>query len=345
MKKRVGIWGVTGYAGVELLRLLMAHDGVEVTHLVSSSHVGTPLDALYPHLSGACLPPLSGPDTQMAAEADIVFTSLPHGASFDTVPKLLEAGTRVIDLSGDFRYDDARVYAEWYGLEHPCPALLQESVYGLCELNRDAIRNARLVGNPGCYPTASILALAPLLKDGLVREESVIIDAKSGATGAGRQLSQPLHFCETDENFKAYNVAKHRHTSEIEQELGKLAGKRVALSFAPHLLPLQRGILATCYADLVKPVSATALLTLYQAFYANEPFVYIYNSGLPELKHVARSNRCGIGLTVDERVGRVIVISCIDNIIKGAGGQAVQNMNIMLGFEESRGLPITGTYF
>ncbi len=341
---RVSILGATGYAGAELARLLSMHKKVQFMHLVSRSFAGKRLCEVYPGLSES-LPVLEALDIdRIAADSDVAFTSLPHGASKEVIPALYAKGLKVIDLSGDFRYDDAAVYAKWYGEEHSAPALLQESVYGLPELHRSAIKAARLVGNPGCYTTCSILALAPLAKHKLIDVYTIIIDAKSGSTGAGREPSQPLHFCEVNESVKAYKVATHRHTSEIEQELSKLYGGEIMLSFTPHLLPVNRGILATSYANLAQKSSAKELVSLYKSFFAGEPFVKIYESGLPELKHVNGSNNIAIGLAVDERLNRVIAVSCIDNLIKGAGGQAIQNMNLMFGMDETEGLPKNAWY-
>ncbi len=341
---RVSILGATGYAGAELARLLCMHKEIRFMHLISRSFAGKRLSEVYPGLDES-LPVLEALDADtIAADSDVAFTSLPHGASKEVIPALYAKGLKVIDLSGDFRYDDADVYAKWYGEEHSAPELLKESVYGLPELHKDAIKSAKLVGNPGCYTTCSILALAPLVKNRLIDVSTIVIDAKSGTSGAGREPSQPLHFCEVNESVKAYKVAAHRHTSEIEQELSKLNGGEIMLSFTPHLLPVNRGILATSYAKLAKKASASELIALYKSFYANEPFVKIYESGLPELKHVNGSNNIAIGLAVDERLGRVIAVSCIDNLIKGAGGQAIQNMNLMFGLDEAEGLPKAAWY-
>ena len=341
---RVSILGATGYAGAELARLLGMHKEVQFMHLISRTYARKRLCDIYPGLDKS-LPALEALDIdRIAADSDVAFTSLPHGASKEVIPALYEKGLKVIDLSGDFRYDDACVYAQWYGEEHSAPELLKQSVYGLPELHRSAINTARLVGNPGCYTTCSILALAPLVKNKLIDVSTIVIDAKSGASGAGREPSQPLHFCEANENVKAYKVAAHRHTSEIEQELSKLYGGEIMLSFTPHLLPVNRGILATSYAKLAQKASVKELTSLYKSFYVNEPFVKIYENGLPELKHVNGSNNIAIGIAVDERLGRVIAVSCIDNLIKGAGGQAIQNMNLMFSLDETEGLPKNAWY-
>lgn len=343
---KVGVLGGTGYAGIETVRLLCRHDGVEITRIVSQSFAGQKISDVYQNLRGICDVTCCALDVDDIAEnCDLVFTALPHGASKEVIPALYERGLKIIDLSGDFRYNDVEVYEKWYGAPHSSPELLKESVYGLCELHREEIRTSRLIGNPGCYTTCSILALAPLVKNGLIDNKHIIIDAKSGVTGAGRGLALPNMFCECTENMKAYKIATHRHTSEIEQELSLLAGEDIILSFTPHLAPMKRGILATCYADLKDAQSVEALVEVYKKFYQKEKFVRIYAAGeLPEIKHITGSNYVGIGLAVDPRMQRVIVVSCIDNLVKGAAGQAVQNMNLLCGFPEDTGLCEAGFY-
>lgn len=343
---RVGILGGTGYAGIEVVRLLLKHPHAEVTRIVSQSYAGKKIADVYPSLMGICDLVCSSLDEEdIVANCDLVFTALPHGASKEVIPALYAKGLKVIDLSGDFRYNDPAVYEAWYGEAHSNPELLEESVYGLCELHREEIKQARLIGNPGCYTTCSISALAPLVKAGVVDNSSLIIDAKSGVTGAGRGLSLPSMYCECNESMKAYKVATHRHTSEIEQELSLLAGEEIILSFTPHLAPMKRGILATCYANLKKKQTTEELLTLYKEFYAGDPFIRIYPAGkLPEINHIAGSNYIGIGLVVDERLNRVVVVSCIDNLLKGAAGQAVQNMNLLFGLPEDTALADPGMY-
>lgn len=343
---RAGVLGGTGYAGIEVVRLLLRHPEAEITRIVSQSYAGQKIAEVYPSLMGVCDVVCSALDVDdIAANCDVVFTALPHGASKEVIPSLYEKGLKVIDLSGDFRYNDPAVYEKWYGESHSNPELLQESVYGLCELHREEIKQARLIGNPGCYTTCSITALAPLVKAGIADNTSLIIDAKSGVTGAGRGLALPNLFCECTETMKAYKVATHRHTSEIEQELSLLAGEDIMLSFTPHLAPMKRGILATCYANLKDKHTAEELVELYKDFYAGDPFIRIYPAGtLPEVKHVAGSNYIGIGLVVDERLNRVVVVSCIDNLIKGAAGQAVQNMNLLFGLPEDTALADPGMY-
>ncbi len=342
---RVGILGATGYAGAELVRILSAHKHTEITMLASKSYAGQKMSEVYPSLLGVCDVVLEEADSAAAArKCDVVFTALPHGVSHEVISALYEKGLKVIDLSGDFRYDDICVYEAWYGVSHACPELLKKSVYGLCELHRDEIKKTRLVGNPGCYTTCSILGLAPLLKHGLVETKNIIIDAKSGVSGAGRGLGLDYHFVECTENLKAYKVATHRHTSEIEQELSNLAGEEIMLSFTPHLVPMKRGIFATEYANLKAPMTKEELIAVYKEFYKDEPFVRVYETGLPESNHVSGSNFVDIGLEVDKRLNRVIVVSAIDNLIKGAAGQAVQNMNLLFGLDETEGLKTAGFY-
>ena len=343
---RVGILGGTGYAGVEVVRLLLRHSEVSIERIVSHSYAGKKLSDVYPNFLGICDIILSDLDVEDIAEScDVVFTALPHGASKEVIPSLYNKGLKIIDLSGDFRYIDKDVYEKWYGEEHSSPELLKESVYGLCELHRDEIKPKRLVGNPGCYTTCSILGFAPLVKAGIADNKSLIIDAKSGVTGAGRGAKIPNLYCEAAETMKAYNIAKHRHTSEIEQELSLLAGEDIILSFTPHLAPMKRGIIATCYANLNKAYTTQELVDLYAEFYKDEKFVKVYPAGtLPETKDVINSNYVGIGLVVDERLNRAVIISCIDNLGKGAAGQAVQNMNILFGLPEDTALSDAGFY-
>ncbi len=343
---RVGVLGATGYAGIEIVRLLSRHSECKLTMLVSQTFKGQKISDVYQSLRGICDIECEELDVAKAAKnCDVVFTALPHGASKELIPKLYDAGLRVIDLSGDFRYNDVKVYEQWYGQPHSAPELLKQSVYGLCELHREEIKHTKLVGNPGCYTTCSILGMAPLVKNRLIDNSSIIIDAKSGVSGAGRGLALDYHFCECTENMKAYKLGTHRHTSEIEQELSLLAGEEIRLSFSPHLVPMKRGIFATCYANLAADRSQEEFVELYKEFYKDEYFVRVYDSGkLPESNHVAGSNFVDIGLVVDKRLDRVIVISAIDNLVKGAAGQAVQNMNIMFGLPEAEGLLQAGLY-
>ncbi len=342
----VSIIGATGYVGLELTRILVNHPEVTLKHLVSQSFVGQDMANIYRSLKNVLCHQLEGLDIDtITADSDVIFTSLPHGTSDVVIPQLVESGVKVIDMSGDFRYKDVNVYNTWYKTTHSRPDILAQSVYGLPELHKAEITKSKLVGNPGCYTTCSILALAPLVKAGLLDTDSIVIDAKSGATGAGRNPSQDLHFCEIGQSMKAYNVTTHRHTSEIEQELSLVASSNVMVSFTPHLLPINRGILATSVAKLTKKVTHDEVLTIFKECYANEPFVFINESGkLPELKHVVGSNFCHIGFVIDERLGRIVIVSVIDNLIKGAAGQAIQNMNLVFGLDETMGLNTPAWY-
>lgn len=342
---KTAVLGATGYAGIELVRILSAHPEAEISVLGSKSFAGQKICDVYQNFNHILDNECEELDLDKVAQCDIAFTALPHGASKTVIPQILEHGVKVIDLSGDYRYDDALVYEKWYGQTHSSPELLKESVYGLPELHRDIIKDARLIGNPGCYTTCSILGAFPLLKSGIGSTENIIIDAKSGVTGAGRGLSMQCHFCECTENTKAYKIALHRHTSEIEQELSKAAQKQIMLSFTPHLIPQKRGILATIYINLNKPSTTEEILELYKEFYKNEFFVRVKDINmLPETKHVAGSNFVDIGVVVDERLQRAVVVSALDNIVKGAAGQAVQNMNLMFGLDEKTGLNNAGFY-
>ena len=342
---KVAVLGATGYAGIELVRILSNHPDVKLEILGSHSFDGQPISDVYQNFAHVLDMTCEELDLDKVAQCDVAFTALPHGASKDVIPSLIEKGIKVIDLSGDFRYDDIKVYEEWYGQEHSSPELLAESVYGLCELHRDEVKKARLIGNPGCYTTCSILGAYPLLKSGIGNSKNVIVDAKSGVTGAGRSLALGVHFCECTENSKAYKVANHRHTSEIEQELSKAAGEAVMISFTPHLIPQKRGILSTIYVNLNKPCTTQEIVDLYKDFYKDEYFVRVKDAGkLPETKHVAGSNFVDIGVVVDERLNRAVIVSAIDNLGKGAASQAVQNMNIMFGLDEKTGINNAGFY-
>ncbi|HEB49807.1 MAG TPA: N-acetyl-gamma-glutamyl-phosphate reductase [Desulfobulbus sp.] len=337
---RVGIVGASGYTGVELARLLAGHPSVEITVATSRRYAGKPLAEVFPSLRQrvdvACenLPP-----DELADRADFFFTAVPHKTAMDIVPPLLDAGRKVVDLSADFRIRDVAVYEQWYQ-EHSSPGLVQAAVYGLPELYRQEIREARLVANPGCYPTSVTLGLAPLLREKLIDPATIIIDSKSGTSGAGRAASVATLFCEVTDGFRAYKVGgSHRHIPEMEQELSLLAGTPVTISFTPHLLPISRGILSTMYATLTGTVDSRELQELYESTYGDEPFVRVCPAGsLPATQHVRGSNCCDIGIQADRRTNRVIVLAAIDNIAKGASGQAVQNMNLMTGQEETTGL-------
>src|SRR3990172_6095594 len=340
---KVAIVGASGYTGVELIRLLSSHPEIEITAVTSEQSAGKSIAEVFPSLSGVFEKTLEHISIEVIAQkADLVFTALPHQKAMDYVPRFLELGKKVIDLSADFRIRDAATYGAWYE-EHKAPELLKEAVYGLPELHRDEIRNARLVANPGCYPTSVVLALVPLLKNGLIEPSSIIADSKSGVSGAGRSVSQDTHFPEVNEGFKAYKVAEHRHTPEIEQELSLLANIPVTISFTPHLLPVNRGILSTVYASVKNDMDEDSIIGAYNEFYEKERFVRVYKKGsFPNISNVRGSNFCDIGIKLDKRTNRVVIISAIDNLTKGAAGQAVQNMNIMYGFPEDtalRGLP------
>ncbi|MCG8498956.1 MAG: N-acetyl-gamma-glutamyl-phosphate reductase [Firmicutes bacterium] len=343
---KIGILGATGYAGIELVRILSQHPQVEIVSVTSQSYAGQKISDIYPHLRGLCDMTCEKPDVEkISRQCDLVFTALPHGVSKTIVPQLAAHNLKVIDLSGDFRYNDTTVYEKWYGTPHTDPALLEKAVYGLPELHRAQIAKASLIGNPGCYTTCSILPLVPLLANQMIHRDNIIIDAKSGVSGAGRSTALPYHFCECTENMKAYKIAAHRHTSEIEQELSEVAGEQMMLSFTPHLVPMKRGIITTAYANLKQKCTTASLLDMYKQYYQDEYFIRIHPEGkLPETKYVAGSNFIDIGMVVDERLNRVVVVAALDNIIKGAAGQAVQNMNILLGIDEKTGLAAPGMY-
>ena len=335
---KAGIIGATGYAGVELVRILLGHPQVKLEKLSSVSYEGQPLSQVYPMLAGLCDETLATQEEVVAA-CDVVFAALPHGLSEPAARQCREQGKVFVDIGADFRLEDGGVYEKWYGKTFQYPELHREAVYGIPELFREDIRGKRLIANPGCYPTSVALGLAPALKKGLVDISTIIVDSKSGATGAGRGLALNTHFTECNEAFAPYKVASHRHTPEMEQTLSKLAGEEVKITFVPHLLPLNRGIVSTMYASLKMPVTAEEAVELYREFYAGEPFVRVMDKGaVANLKNVRYSNYCDISLHVDGHTGRLIAVSTIDNMVKGAAGQAVQNMNLALGFEETEGL-------
>ncbi|MCC6730132.1 MAG: N-acetyl-gamma-glutamyl-phosphate reductase [Chthonomonadales bacterium] len=336
----VAIIGASGYGGGELLRWLAVHPQARVALATSRTHAGKPVSAAFPGLAGRMdltLAAEAAPD-QMARCA-VVFLARDNGAAMDMAPGLLAAGCRVVDLSADFRFRDPAHYEAWYGAAHRSPQLTRGAAYGMPELHRDAIRVARVVGNPGCYTSASILALAPLVEAGLVELDSIVVDGKSGLSGAGRsKFGLDYHFAEANESVWAYKIAgTHRHTPEIEQELSALAGQSVTISFTPCVVPMTRGILASAYARLSEYRSADALRELYRAFYRDAPFVWV-SDDLPATKHTLGSNMCHIGLGVDARTNRVTVLAALDNLGKGMAGQAVQNMNLMCGWDETAGL-------
>ncbi|MBO8129505.1 MAG: N-acetyl-gamma-glutamyl-phosphate reductase [Peptococcaceae bacterium] len=337
---KVGIIGATGYTGAELVRLLSGHKEAQMVGLTSRTYKGEPFWKVYPHLRRYTS--LECEELHLAGlidRVDVIFTALPHGHAMEVAVEVSRRGKVLIDLGADFRLRDARVYEEWYRVEHTAPDLLGQAVYGLPELNRNEIKNAWLIANPGCYPTAAQLALAPLLARDLVEPDSVIIDAKSGVSGAGRKTSLTTHYAETNENFRAYNVGIHRHTPEIEQELGRIAGRDMRVSFTPHLVPMTRGILATVYVKLKKFKDGDELQAIFEDYYQGESFIRVLPAGmLPQTKAVAGSNYCDLGVVADPRTGRAVVLAAIDNLVKGASGQAIQNMNIIFGIKETEGL-------
>ncbi|NOQ41953.1 MAG: N-acetyl-gamma-glutamyl-phosphate reductase [Desulfuromusa sp.] len=338
---KVAIVGASGYTGIELLRILVGHPEIEICCVTSRQHEGLPINQVFPSLSGFCelvCEPLDV--TAIAKRADLIFTALPHKSAMEVVPGFLAAGCKVVDLSADYRLKDQDIYEQWYQV-HSSPELFSEAVYGLPELYRNQLRSARLVANPGCYPTSVILGLAPLLEKQLIDPKSLIVDSKSGVSGAGRGVKLGSLYCETNEGFKAYGIASHRHTPEIEQELSGLAHSTIRLNFTPHLLPVNRGILSTCYAELLEDKTSEELIELFQQRYVDEPFVRVMPGGeLPNIAFVRGTNFCDIGCVSDQRTGRVIVVTAIDNLVKGAAGQAVQNMNIICDFHEALGLGI-----
>jgi N-acetyl-gamma-glutamyl-phosphate reductase len=342
---KAAIFGASGYTGQELIRILSGHQDVELTAVTSRRFAGQLVTEVFPSLGGlTSLKYQNTAGSDIAEICDIVFLALPHGVSMEIAPVFLKAGKRVIDLSADYRLRDAGTYEKWYA-PHSSAGFLKDAVYGIPELYRREIRETSLVANPGCYPTSVILGLAPALKNRLIDVNTIIADSASGVSGAGREPQIGSLFCEVDGGFKAYKVGKHRHTPEIEQELNSLAGEKFAISFTPHLLPVKRGILSTIYANLKKDVALPELHSLYSSFYAGEKFVRICPAGsFPNISSVCGSNFCDIGLAVDLRTKRAIIISAIDNLIKGAAGQAVQNMNILCNWKEDTGLQMAPLY-
>jgi N-acetyl-gamma-glutamyl-phosphate reductase len=336
---RVGIIGASGYTGVELARILSNHPQTELTLATSRQHEGQPLSRVYPSLAGLVDIVCSNPEvSSLADQADLFFTAVPHKTAMGLVPNLLAGGKRVVDLSADFRLKSPAVYEKWYQ-PHTAQEYLAEAVYGLPEIYGEKIKFARLVANPGCYPTSVILGLAPLLTNGLIDPHTIIVDSKSGTSGAGRTAQTSTLFCEVADGFRAYKVCEHRHTPEMEQEISNLCGEPVTISFTPHLLPISRGILSTIYATLRARTTDEKIRDLYTEFSGKKKFVRLCAPGtLPATQYVRGSNYCDISFKVDQRTGRIIVLSAIDNIVKGAAGQAVQNMNLMYGLPEETGL-------
>ena len=338
----VGVVGASGYAGGELLRILAGHPEFELAAAVSETYSGQPLTSAFPGLGGkyGAHRFVAFEEGAAVQDCELVLLAQENGRAMKMAPALLSDGRTVVDLSADFRFRDEEIYARWYGGKHACPELARAAVYGLPELHKDQIRSAKLVGNPGCYPTASTLAMAPLLADGLVRPDSIIIDAKSGVSGAGRaKFALDYHYPEMNESVSAYKLGgTHRHTPEIEATLSSVAGSDIRLTFSPQLMPMTRGILATCYASMNEPMEAEYLRDRYRAHYSGSPFVRILDTGTPATKHTSGTNWCHIGIVTDPATQRVIVVSAIDNLVKGAAGQAVQNLNLMCGIDETAGL-------
>ena len=339
---RVGIIGATGYAGGELVRILSGHKDAEIKWYGSRSYIDQKYADVYRNMfqivDAVCM---DDNMEELASQVDVIFTATPQGLCASLVNEDILSKTKIIDLSADFRLKDVKVYEEWYKIEHKAPQFIEEAVYGLCEVNRESVKGARLVANPGCYTTCSILTAYPLAKEGIIDMDTLIIDAKSGTSGAGRGAKVQNLFCEVNENMKAYGVASHRHTPEIEEQLGYAAGKPVVLSFTPHLVPMNRGILATEYAKLTRDVSWEDVKAVYDKYYGNEKFIRVLDRDVcPETKWVEGSNYVDIGFKIDPRTNRIIMMGVIDNLVKGAAGQAVQNMNLMFGLKESEGLEL-----
>ena len=337
---RVGVVGATGYTGEELVRILVRHPDITLTYVSGKEDRQTKIQDIFPYLRNSVdLECRAFSFEEAVKKADLFFLSLPHTVSMQHAPQFLAAKKKVIDISADYRLADAGLYEEFYKVAHKDKTNLKKAAYGLPEMNREKIRAASLVANPGCYPTGAILGLLPGVKKGLFDLGSVHVDAKSGVTGAGRKADKTLNFSEVNENFKAYKLFEHQHVPEIDQELSRAAHRPVSVVFVPHLLPVNRGILSTIYAKLKKKMTTERLIAVYRQFYAAEPFVKVYAKGaLPEIKHVAGTNFCDIGLRVNEAKGLAVIVTAIDNLGKGAASQAVQNMNILCGFEETRGL-------
>lgn len=342
---RAGIIGATGYAGNELVRILMGHKEVEIKWYGSRSYIDKKYAEVYQNMfeivDDVCL---DDNMDELASQVDVIFTATPQGFLAGVLTEDILNKVKIIDLSADFRIKDVSVYEKWYKIEHKTPQFIEEAVYGLCEINRDKVKGARLIANPGCYTTCSILTAYPLVKEGMIDPNTLIIDAKSGTSGAGRGAKLPNLFCEVNENMKAYGVTNHRHTPEIEEQLGYAAGKEIVVNFTPHLVPMNRGILATEYATLVKKADGSLpsyeeVKAVYDKYYAKEKFVRVLEKDIcPETKWVEGSNYVDVNFKIDERTGRIVMMGALDNLVKGASGQAVQNMNLLFGFDEAEGL-------
>lgn len=339
---KVGIIGATGYAGGELVRILMGHKEAEIVWYGSRSYIDQKYADVYRNMfqivDAKCM---DDNIEALADQVDVIFTATPQEFLASVINENILSKTKIVDLSADFRIKDVKVYEKWYGIEHKSPQFIEEAVYGLCEVNRDKVKGARLIANPGCYTTCSILTAYPLAKEGIIDMRTLIVDAKSGTSGAGRGAKVPNLFCEVNENMKAYGVASHRHTPEIEEQLGYASGENVTISFTPHLVPMNRGILATEYATLKKDVTGEEVKAIYDKYYADEKFVRVLGEGVcPETKWVEGSNYVDIGFKLDPRTNRIVMMGAIDNLVKGAAGQAVQNMNLLFGLPESEGLEL-----
>ena len=337
---KVGIIGATGYAGGELVRILMGHKDAEIVWYGSRSYVDQKYADVYRNMfqivDAKCM---DDNMDELAEQVDVIFTATPQGLCASLINEEILSKTKIIDLSADFRLKDVKVYEEWYKIEHKAPQYIDEAVYGLCEINRDKVKDARIVANPGCYTTCSILTAYPLAKEGLIDMSTLIIDAKSGTSGAGRGAKLPNLYCEVNENIKAYGVGTHRHTPEIEEQLGYAAGQPIVVSFTPHLVPMNRGILVTAYASLTKDVSWKDIRAAYEKYYSGEKFIRLLDENVcPQTRWVEGSNYVDINFKVDPRTKRVVIMGAIDNLVKGAAGQAVQNMNLMFGLDEAQGL-------
>lgn len=337
---KVGIIGSTGYAGVEIVRLIQQHKEAEVVWFGSRSYVDKKYSEVFRNMFQIVDEKCLDDNMEELAEAvDVIFTATPQGLCGSLVNEDILNKVKIIDLSADFRIKDVATYEKWYGIEHKSPQFIDEAVYGLCEINRDKVADARIIANPGCYTTCSILSIYPMVKEGLIDTKSIIIDAKSGTSGAGRGAKVPNLFCEVNENIKAYGVTTHRHTPEIEEQLGYAAGGEVMINFTPHLVPMQRGILVTAYANLKKDVTYNEVKAVYDKYYEKEYFIRVLEKDeTPETRWVEGSNFVDVNFKIDERTGRIIMMGALDNLIKGAAGQAVQNFNIMFGFDENEGL-------
>lgn len=337
---KAAICGGSGYTGAELLRILSGHPEVEITAVTSEKSAGKKVADLFPYLhkySYLIYEPLD--KEKIMNKADVFFMALPHAASQEAVDYFFKKGKKVIDLSADYRLSDVAVYEEWYKTPHNYADTLKEAVYGLPELHREKIKQSSLVANPGCYPTSAILGLYPAIKEDIIDVNSIIIDSKSGTSGAGRKADVGFSYCEVNEGFKAYGIATHRHTPEIEQELSEIAGKKITINFTPHLVPMNRGIISTIYGKMIRKAETADMLSVYKKYYDAEPFVKVLDEGVyPNAKNVRGSNYCEIGLRVNKRTNTLIIVSAIDNLVKGASGQAIQNMNIMMGFKETTAL-------